>query len=320
MDSTFMTATAHTNIALIKYWGKKNAFLNLPTTSSLSLTLDRFYTTTSVSPSETGTDTFVLNEQVCDATRVHTFLNLLRTQLGDFPPLHVSSDNHVPTSAGLASSASAFAALTGEVVAYLGLDLPNETLSRLARRGSGSASRSFFGHFAVWHEGVDDDSSFAESLHAPDMPIALIVAEVSGQSKKVGSSEGMMRAMTSSNYDDWVKQSANQFDDMTAAVANADIEKIGAIAENNALTMHALNLTATRQPFTYFTDETQLILSLIKDMRRQGILAYATLDAGPNVKIITTKAQAPEIVAALHDHLPQLKLDVAVSGPGITYD
>ena len=68
------------------------------------------------------------------------------------------------------------------------------------------------------------------------------------------------------------------------------------------------------------TDETQLILSLIKDMRRQGILAYATLDAGPNVKIITTKAQAPEIVAALHDHLPQLKLDVAVSGPGITYD
>ncbi len=316
-----MTATAHTNIALIKYWGKKDSFLNLPTTSSLSLTLDRFYTTTSVSPSKTGTDTFVLNEQGCDATRVHPFLNILRTQLGDFPPLNVSSDNHVPTSAGLASSASAFAALTGEVVAYLGLDLPKETLSRLARRGSGSASRSFFGHFAVWHEGVDDDSSFAESLQAPDMPIALIVAEVSGQSKKVGSSEGMMRAMTSPNYDDWIKQSANQFDDMTAAVANADIEKIGAIAEKNALAMHALNLTATRQPFTYFTDETQLILSIIKDMRRhQGILAYATLDAGPNVKIVTTITQAPQIVALLHDHLPQLKLDVALSGPGITYD
>lgn len=315
-----MTATAHTNIALIKYWGKKDSFLNLPTTSSLSLTLDRFYTTTSVTPTDAGTDTFVLNNQVSDATRVHTFLNILRTQLGNFPALHVSSDNHVPTSAGLASSASAFAALTGAVVTHLGLDLPNETLARLARRGSGSASRSFFGHFAVWHEGVDDDSSFAESLQAPDMPIALIVAEVSGQSKKVGSSEGMMRAMTSPNYDDWIKQSANQFDDMTAAVANADIEKIGAIAEKNALAMHALNLTATRQPFTYFTDETQLILSLIKDMRRQGILAYATLDAGPNVKIVTTITQAPEIVAALHDYLPQLKLDVAHSGPGITYD
>lgn len=316
-----MTVTAHTNIALIKYWGKKDSFLNLPTTSSLSLTLDRFYTTTSVTPTDAGTDTFVLNNQVSDATRVHTFLNILRTQLGDFPALHVSSDNHVPTSAGLASSASAFAALTGAVVTHLGLDLPNETLSRLARRGSGSASRSFFGHFAVWHEGVDDDSSFAESLQAPDMPIALIVAEVSGQSKKVGSSEGMMRAMTSPNYDDWIKQSANQFDDMTAAVANADIEKIGAIAEKNALAMHALNLTATRQPFTYFTDETQFILSIIKDMRRhQGILAYATLDAGPNVKIVTTITQAPQIVALLHDHLPQLKLDVALSGPGITYD
>ena len=103
-----MKATAHTNIALIKYWGKRNTELNVPTTSSLSLTLDKFYTTTSVQPA--NHDCFILNNQVVDATRVHHFLDILRQQLGNFTPLQVVSENHVPTSAGLASSASAFAA------------------------------------------------------------------------------------------------------------------------------------------------------------------------------------------------------------------
>ncbi len=109
----------------------------------------------------------------------------MRDELGTFDQLTITSENHVPTSAGLASSASAFAALTAAVTRELALDLPNETLSRLARRGSGSASRSFYGHFAVWHEGIDDKSSFAESIAAPDMPIALVVAEVSSEAKKV---------------------------------------------------------------------------------------------------------------------------------------
>ena len=90
-----MKATAHTNIALIKYWGKKNTELNLPTTSSLSLTLDKFYTTTSVEPA--NHDRFILNDQVVDATRVHRFLDILRQQLGDFTPLQVISENHCHT-------------------------------------------------------------------------------------------------------------------------------------------------------------------------------------------------------------------------------
>ncbi|WP_425280127.1 diphosphomevalonate decarboxylase [Leuconostoc litchii] len=313
-----MKATAHTNIALIKYWGKKNIELNLPTTSSLSLTLDKYYTTTSVSSAEI--DSFVLNNQPADATRIHHFLNMLRKQLGDFSPLKVISENHVPTSAGLASSASAFAALTGVVVHELGMNLSNEELSRLARRGSGSASRSFFGNFAVWHKGIDDESSFAESLNASDMPIALVVAEVSHAEKKISSTEGMQRALTSPNYDDWLVKSANQLIDMQSAIQHADIDKVGSIAEDNALGMHALNLTASRQPFTYFTDQTQMILSLIQDMRHQGILAYATIDAGPNVKIITTKDEASTIVNILKNAMPTLAVEVAQSGPGISYD
>ncbi|AFT81894.1 diphosphomevalonate decarboxylase [Leuconostoc carnosum] len=313
------TATAHTNIALIKYWGKKDAILNLPTTSSLSLTLDKFYTTTTVSKND-SIDTLILNGQNVDARKIQNFLNILRDELGTFDQLTITSENHVPTSAGLASSASAFAALTAAVTRELALDLPNETLSRLARRGSGSASRSFYGHFAVWHEGIDDKSSFAESIAAPDMPIALVVAEVSSETKKVSSTEGMQRAMTSPDYSSWIQNSAKQFLDIQNAIITSDIEKIGYIAEKNALDMHALNLTARQQPFTYFTQETQQILAIVSDLRHKGILAFSTMDAGPNVKIITTLNEAPTIVNHLKKEMPHLKVQTAASGPGVTYD
>lgn len=313
------TATAHTNIAFIKYWGKKDARLNLPTTSSLSLTLSQFYTTTTVTQN-TDKDQLVLNGELTDPTRIHHFLNTIRDILGDFPAVTITSENHVPTSAGLASSASSFAALTGAVTKEMGFDLSNQSLSRLARRGSGSASRSFYSHFAIWHAGMDDTSSFAESLNAPDMPIALVVAEVSTAAKKVSSSDGMQRAITSPNYNDWLDRSATQFRDMQSAIQQSDIEKIGALAEENALAMHALNLTARHKPFTYFTQETQQILALVSDLRRQGILAFATMDAGPNVKIITTLNDAPKIVTTLHSALPYIHLETATSGSGITYD
>lgn len=313
------TATAHTNIALIKYWGKKDAILNLPTTSSLSLTLDKFYTTTTVSKND-SIDTLILNGQNIDARKIQNFLNILRDELGTFDQLTITSENHVPTSAGLASSASAFAALTAAVTRELALDLSNETLSRLARRGSGSASRSFYGHFAVWHEGIDDKSSFAESIAAPDMPIALVVAEVSSEAKKVSSTEGMQRAMTSPDYSSWIQNSAKQFLDIQNAIITSDIEKIGYIAEKNALGMHALNLTARQQPFTYFTRETQQILAIVSDLRHKGILAFSTMDAGPNVKIITTLNEAPTIVNHLKKEMPHLKVQTAASGPGVTYD
>lgn len=313
------TATAHTNIALIKYWGKKDTRLNLPTTSSLSLTLKQFYTVTTVTPNALA-DQLILNGEESDTTRTHQFLDVLRGQLGHFSPLTVTSENHVPTSAGLASSASAFAALTGAVTREIGCDLNKIALSRLARRGSGSASRSFYGHFAVWHEGVDDVTSFSESLNAPDMPIALVVAEVSSRVKKVSSSEGMRRALTSPNYHDWLTKSKLQFQDMQSAVMATDIEKIGSIAEDNALSMHALNLTASQKPFTYFTSETQQILAIVQDLRQQGIVAFATIDAGPNVKIITTITTAPIVTAALHDALPHIHIETATSGSGINYD
>lgn len=312
------TATAHTNIALIKYWGKRNVSLNLPTTSSLSLTLDPFYTTTTVN--EAKEDNLIINNQMADPTRIHRFLDYLRQEWGDFAPVTVQSRNHVPTAAGLASSASAFAAVTGATARALDLDLPLTELSRIARHGSGSATRSFYGNFALWQAGDDDQSSYAVPLQVPALPIVLIVAEISGLQKKVSSSDGMQRAMTSPLYDQWVAASAEQLTAMQTALQASDLAEVGAIAEANALAMHQLNLTATDRRFTYFTPDTVKLIDFVKTLRNDGYLAYVTLDAGPNVKIITQTDQVSAIMAKIQDYMPKIRLTTAQPGPGISYE
>ncbi|MDM5144489.1 Homoserine kinase [Lactococcus lactis] len=148
-----VTARAHTNIALIKYWGKADIALNIPTTSSLSMTLEPFYTTTSVEFTDNESDSLILNSAVADSSRVSQFLEMMRGQYGNFPKVMIQSENHVPTAAGLASSASSFAALTAAMFGLLDLEKDDSEMSRIARRGSGSASRSIFGNFSVWNKG-----------------------------------------------------------------------------------------------------------------------------------------------------------------------
>ncbi|MDF7626894.1 diphosphomevalonate decarboxylase [Lactobacillaceae bacterium L1_55_11] len=312
------TATAHTNIAFIKYWGKKDPVLNLPTTSSLSLTLDKFYTQTTVSPSVR--DQLTINGIDQPVDRVRQFLDILRQELGYFPPMQVESNNQVPTSAGLASSASAFAALTAAVVKEAGHDLSLTELSRLARRGSGSATRSFFPDFAVWQAGDDNATSYAYHLDVPRLPLALVVVELADTTKKVSSSDGMQRAMTSPYYANWVQDSKKELPEMEAALAKGDLDQVGALAEKNALGMHELNLTAKDQRFTYFTPQTLQVIHLVQGMRKQGMLAYATIDAGPNVKIITSDDQAPAVMEQVQGTLPKARLTVAHGGPGLHYD
>ncbi|MCO0831615.1 diphosphomevalonate decarboxylase [Fructobacillus sp. W13] len=316
--TTNATAIAHTNIALIKYWGKRDVKLNLPTTSSLSLTLDEYYTKTTVE--EGPEDKLYINELPQDSKRVHQFLDVLRAEMGDFPPLTVISINKVPLSAGLASSASSFAALTAAVAKFNGWDLSNEELSRLARRGSGSATRSFFPDFAIWEKGEDDKTSYAHHIDVPDLPIALVVCKIAGTVKKVSSSDGMVRAQTSPNYQSWVDESAKQLEEMKAALEAKDLEKVGQLAEANALSMHDLNLTAEDQRFTYFNQNTMKVLDAIKALRAEGYLAYATMDAGPNVKIITNQEQAPAIKEALAEQFRKIQFDIATPGPGISYE
>lgn len=319
-----VTARAHTNIALIKYWGKKNSELIIPTTSSLSLTLDKFYTDTTVFfDDQLEQDELFLNNTMIKnkaLTKTSEFLDLVRQMAGIKAYANITSVNHVPTAAGLASSASGFAALAAASSKAAGLDLNRKDLSRLARRGSGSASRSIFGGFAEWIAGEDDLTSYAHPIQENvTMDIQMLTVVLDGSPKKIGSRQGMQHAIaTSPFYDTWVAESAVDLVAMKHAITNNDFQALGELAEHNALQMHSLNFTA-KPAFTYFNGDTLNILNLIQDLRHQGIQAYATMDAGPNVKIISQSADTQIISNAIKNNFPSALVEIAKPGPGISY-
>lgn len=321
--SKTVTAKAHTNIALVKYWGKKDAQLMLPQNGSISLTLDHFYTQTSVRFDATLQQDQITFNQVLQADnqahRIRQFLDLIRERSGQTAFAHVTTENHVPTSAGLASSASGFAALAAAASQAAGLQLDKPALSRLARRGSGSATRSIFGGFVEWHAGHDDQSSYAEPLQDPvDWDIQMIAVVLKATKKPISSTAGMARVVaTSPYYPAWVKTAEHDLIAMRQAIAARDLKAVGQIAETNAMRMHALNLSA-EPAFNYFTAETLTAIQTVTDLRAQGINCYYTLDAGPNVKIICAGTDTAVITAALQKHFAPEQLIIAQPGPGIT--
>ncbi|WP_296112618.1 diphosphomevalonate decarboxylase [uncultured Limosilactobacillus sp.] len=318
------TARAHTNIALIKYWGKRDADLILPYTDSLSLTLDEFYTTTTVDfDSQLKQDHLIIDGQVISpdkSAKVARFMDLVRQMSGQKAFAKIKSINHVPMSAGLASSASAFAALAAAASRAAGLNLTPTELSRLARRGSGSATRSVFGGLVQWHRGTDDESSYAEPImEKVDFGLEMIAIMINRQQKKVSSRGGMQASVDTSPYFEiWPKVVEQDLKAIKIAIQEHNISKIGEIAEANAMRMHALTLSA-QPPFTYFEASTIKAINLINQLRQTGLNCYYTMDAGPNVKVIYDKKDRPQLLAALGQVFGQENLVVAQPGPGIEY-
>lgn len=313
------TARAHTNIALIKYWGKKDAKLRLPLMSSLSMTLDKFYTDTSIEKS--AESAFYLNgeKQTDEASkRVFSYLKTLNQKFGLNDQLKVTSVNHVPTSAGLASSSSAFAALASAFCAYYNINVDQKELSRLARIGSGSASRSIYGGFAVWQKG-DDESSYAYALdEKPKMDLHLLAIELNKNKKKVSSTKGMQEAQSSPFFEPWIMRNDLELNEMIAAIKAEDFTKLGTLAELNASEMHAINLSA-QPPFTYFEPDTIKAIKLVQDLRKNGIECYYTIDAGPNVKVLCQLRNVKDIKEHFESSFNNVNIVDASFGPGITY-
>jgi diphosphomevalonate decarboxylase len=313
------TAVAHSNIALIKYWGKADAALALPATSSVSLTLDAYRTTTTV---EWGAerDGLVLDgveQSGVPAARVSRFLDLVRAVTGSTEGAWVVSRNTVPTAAGLASSASGFAALAAASTAAAGVSLSARELSILARKGSGSAARSIFGGLAVWYAGTDDASSFAEPLENPGLDLAMVVAVVNAGEKSVSSRDAMRStAETSPFYDAWVSASRVDFRDMLEAVASADFTRVGELTESNAMRMHGSMLGA-RPPVSYWEPDSVRCLRLVRELRSTGIECYATMDAGPNVKILCARGDLEDVRKAV-ETLGVAGVTTALPGPGVS--
>ena len=312
---------AYTNIAFIKYWGKKNEELILPQNNSLSLTLDAFYTDTNVTfDSELTEDILLLDDEIQDEkslNKAKVILDLVREMAAIKDYAKIESINHVPTAAGLASSASGLAALAGAASLAAGLDLTKTELSRLARRGSGSASRSIYGGFAEWQQGTSDEDSFAIPIDDAEWDIGMIFIIVDDAKKEVSSTEGMRRVVeTSPYYDGWVSSTEIDLADIKVAIAEQDLIKVGEIAERSALKMHALNLSAN-PPFNYWTPESLVAMEKVQELRNQGYPVYLTMDAGPNVKLICKASQMKDIQEILlHDYRKE-QLVIAEPGPGL---
>ncbi len=229
----------------------------------------------------------------------------------------VNSTNHVPMAAGLASSASAFAALAMAASHAAGLDLSRRDLSRLARRGSGSATRSIYGGLVEWHAGHDDLTSYAKPvMEKVNFGIEMLAILIDTQQKKVSSRGGMeLSVKTSPFYPTWREIVADDMVAMKRAIARQDIDAIGHLAEENAMRMHALTLSAD-PAFTYFAAETIQAINLIKNLRENGLNCYYTMDAGPNIKLIYNQQDRAQIIDQLTPLFGRDRLVVAQPGPG----
>jgi diphosphomevalonate decarboxylase len=318
-------AVAHPNMALVKYWGKRDESLILPVCGSLSMTLDVFPTTTRVTLRPRARRDVVIFNGVAAPPPVHArveeFLSLVRGLAGRSDHALVDTTNTVPTGAGLASSASGFAALAAAASAAYGLQLDPRTLSRLARRGSGSACRSVFGGFVLWHAGQGhgtqgDESSYAEPVEAA-LDAALVIAVVDTTTKAVSSRIAMRRSIaTSPFYVPWTTSAGVDLEQMQVALANGDLKEVGEIAERNALGMHALMLAA-RPAIRYLSPNSLRVLDRIVELRAAGIAAYATIDAGPNIAVLCARKDQRQIVAALRELGEFVTTKVAHPGPAV---
>ena len=315
------TASANTNIALIKYWGKVDEVQAIPATSSLSLTLGGTRTTTTVSfdGGDGAADSVTINgssSSGAELARVSRFLDLVRSRSGITAAATVTSRASVPLAAGLASSAAGFAALAAAASRAAGMDLDDRELSRLARRGSGSATRSIFGGLVRWNAGHDDASSYAEPVTC-EMDLAMVVVVLSKSDKPISSTRGMRATMsTSPLFPAWVEASGKDLQVALEAVRAGDLERLGEVVEGNALGMHA-TMMAARPGIIYWLPQTVAALHGIRAMRQEGLPVWATIDAGPNVKILTEGARAEEVAAALRDHLTGTTVSVRRPGGGV---
>ena len=300
------TAIAHPNIALIKYWGKRPGPGNLPAVPSLSLTLGGMRTVTQVTfDPASRADAASLNGCRLSGgplAHVQRVLDLLRAAAGCDDGALVTSDNDFPTAAGLASSASGFAALTVAAARALALDWQPTALSAVARVGSGSAARSLFGGIVEMQVGVaaDGHDAVARPLcAAADWPLEVVVAICSDAVKPVSSSVGMERSRLSSPfYSAWVASAEADLEAARAACLTRDFAGLAEVAEHSGMKMHGLALSS-RPPLLYWLPATVACIAVVAQLRQDGVPTFVTIDAGPQVKAICAPGAGAAVAAAL---------------------
>ena len=295
---------SYANIAIVKYWGKKDAKKMIPATSSISLTLNDMFTETEMEfisgedikisvekEMKNGdykdkfsnmTDLFYLNGELQDSVhteKISKVVDLFRENRSQ--KVKISTTNNMPTAAGLSSSSSGLSAVIKACNELFGKNYTQSELAQISKFGSGSSSRSFFGPIAAW----DKDTGEIYEVRT-DLKLAMIVLVLNENKKEISSRNGMeLCAKTSTYFDEWVKQSEIDFINMKKYLDENDFEKVGTLTEENALRMHKTTETAN-PPFTYFNEKTYEAMDFVKNLRNNGEKCYFTMDAGPNVKVL----------------------------------
>ena len=284
MDRKPVTVRSYANIAIIKYWGKKAEKEMVPATSSISLALENMYTETTLSPlpADARSDEFYINGQLqneAEHVKMSKIIDRYRPEGAGF--VRIDTKNNMPTAAGLSSSSSGLSALVKACNAYFQLGLNRKELALEAKFASGSSSRSFYGPLAAW----DKDSGEIYPVET-DLKLAMIMLVLEDQKKPISSRDGMKLCVeTSTTFEEWIRQSEQDYKDMLIYLKENDFEKVGVLTEKNALAMHATTKTAN-PPFSYLTDASYEAMDFVRQLREQGESCYFTMDAGPNVKVL----------------------------------
>lgn len=320
MKKNIATAIAHPNIALIKYWGNRDHELRIPENGSISFNLGGLFTKTTVEFDQAlEKDTLEINGISVDNSglrRVSNFLEIVRKMAEKSHFARVISENNFPIGAGVASSAAAFAALSLAATKAFGLDLSEFDLSRLARRGSGSACRSIPPGFVEWVPGRNDSNSYAYSIAPADYwDLVDIVTIVMGHHKAVGSTAGHALARTSPIHNARVADAARRLEIGKSAILSRDFTALADIVELDSNLMHAVMMTSSPS-LVYMEPATISIMKAIPIWRQEGIPVCYTLDAGPNVHVICQKDYVDSVKELLKDLNGIEKILVAPVGGG----
>jgi diphosphomevalonate decarboxylase len=273
----------------------------LPVTSSISYSFTNLGSYTKIEISNSNNDIISFNNEILTnntkiAKKIIDYVDLFRYNNKELK-LQITTINNIPTAAGLASSASGFSSLIKALNDFFNLNLSDKNLSILARLGSGSACRSIFPKFTIWHKGDNQNGidSFAEKIESNMQDFGICIILLSYNNKSISSTEAMQITLdTSPLYHYWSKNVENDINNMLLAIKNNDFTTLGSIAEYNAMLMHSTMHFACPK-INYLTEESILVMKKIQEIRKNNLEIYFTIDAGPNIKIIYKKSDQQEL-------------------------
>lgn len=297
------TAIAPSNIAFVKYWGKKDEKLRLPENASISMNLSNLLTMTTVEflPSLKTDDVVINGEKASGLTlqRVEEQLNRIRDRAKISDKAKVASENNFPRGTGLSSSASGFAALTLAAEKAAELNLTEKELSILARQSSGSACRSIPDGFVEWLDGDTSETSYSVSIFSPDYwSIVDIVVVLSNNIKDVLTSEGQKIAKSSPFFSVRLQNIQKKINECKRLIKAKKFTEFGKFIEAEALELHAIMLTSTPS-LIYWLPMTVRLMHLVKNWRREGTEVYFTVNTGQNIHLVVEEKNKDKVLKEL---------------------